>query len=214
MGWKLAVVISKLERRTLGAFVDEVYGAPQTLMPSDVAVDRALYPPKLGHRYALAHDGFGWIVDWKLIDRTFKKPLPVKTPVWTFGLHSVVNWYGFSAQNNGAFLRSRSGEADNGIVVDIGTPSATERALVAACGKPGQEALAWDTWCDAQKSFDGVYEHTTHDSIGEEVVFGLLNEVVGFGLDIDSPALDAFLTAGVMTIERAKGKSIFSWLSR
>ena len=44
MGWKLAVVISKLDGRELGALVDEIYGAPQILTPSDISTDRALYP--------------------------------------------------------------------------------------------------------------------------------------------------------------------------
>jgi hypothetical protein len=214
MGWKLAVVIARLEGRALGPFVDEIYDAPQTLAPCDVSTSQALYPDKLSERYALAHDGFGWVFDWKLTERALTAPVPINRPVWSFILHSVVNAYGFAAQADAKFVRCRTGDSDGGVTVDVGTPSPAERTLVAACGKPGQEALAWSTWTDASKSFDGVYEDTTHDGMGEEIVFGLMNDLLGFRLDRDSPAADEFVNARVMRIERPKGKSLFGWFSR
>jgi hypothetical protein len=211
MGWKLAVVISPFGGRDLQSFVDEIYGRPQPLTPCDLRAGRAFFPTehKRGEFYALSHEGFGWIFDWKTIERTFQVPLPTRMPTWTFALHSVVNGYGFSAQRDGAIVRARSGSSD-GIDINFGTPSAAERALVGACGKSGQEALAWETWLDDSKSFDGAYEGITHDLIGEPVVFGLINELVGFRIDEESPATSAFEDAPVARSRRASIWSLFS----
>jgi len=40
-----------------------------------------------------------------------------------------------------------------------------------------------------------------------------MGELVGFRLDVDSPALGAFWTAPVMRLEPAK-RSLFGWFSR
>jgi hypothetical protein len=84
MGWKLAVAIARLEGRTLQSYVDEVYGTPQTLKESDIPADDALYRTRAPRELALAYEGHGWIFDWKLVERSFDKPIAVQYPVSTF----------------------------------------------------------------------------------------------------------------------------------
>lgn len=60
--------------------------------------------------------------------------------------------------------------------------------------------------CHAGASFEGaVEEHTTHDLIGEEVVFGLLEELTGFRMDVESPKATGFDNAPVLQITRQPG---------
>jgi hypothetical protein len=212
MGWKLAVVVAPLEGRALEDFVDEIYGGPQTLAPSDVCADAALYPDDQAERFALAHEGMGWVFDWDLITRAFARPLPIKGRAFAFVLHSVVNWYGFAELKNGAYLRCRAGDSDNGIMIEEGEPSVEEAALVTAFAKPGEEVTAaWATWIGARASFDGVYENMTHDGMGEDVVFGLMQHALGFRLDHDAPACDAFREARVMRIMTPPKRKRFGW---
>ena len=225
MGWKLAVVVVPLEERALADVVSEIYQRRETLSRTEVDMLQALNPSR-GQRYAIAHDRFAWICDWKVVERSFKSPLAVHT-AHSFMLLSTVNSYGFATARDGKFLRNRQGEADNGITVDIGTPTECERALVSRDAKPGQEDAAWQAWTNAEKTFDTQHEITdaqgirqtvifdaiTHDSIGESIVLGLMGELVGFRFDVDSPALEAFWAAPVMRLEPAK-RSIFGWLAR
>jgi hypothetical protein len=206
MGWKLPIVMTRAEGRTLQSFVDDAYCASKTLHTSTKPVHDALNPG-LFEAFALTHGGFHWIFDWRLSERSFKHPVPVKYPVWVFFLHSVVNGYGFSSQNNGMISRSRLGNgSDDQIVVDLGTPTQTERTLVARFASPGEEAAAWHAWCHTSTSFEGrIEEYTTHDLIGEDVVFGLLEELTGFRMDTDSPEVNRFESALVMQIEKPPG---------
>ena len=214
MGWRLAVAISRLGGRDLSDLIDEIYGSPQQLLPSEISAAQALYPRNRRNRYALAYEGFGWIFDWKLFPHVLKRPLPIKPLLSTFVLQSTVNWYGFSIQEDGAFLRCREGDTDNGITNDDGTPSAAERALVAAQGKPEQGSLAWNAWCDASTSFDGTFDSVRHDVMGEGVVFGLMKELVGFRLDEASPHEAAFMSTPVLSIMKSRPKTAISWLFR
>jgi hypothetical protein len=225
MGWKMAIAVIPLEGRTLTDVVNDVYGINEPLTAIDISAQTAINP-RWRQRNALTHERFAWICDWTLVERSFKKPLALKES-HSFMLHSVVNAYGFANVRDGKFLRSRQGTSDNGIPIDVGSPTPSERALVTRNAKPGQQDAAWQAWTDADKTFDqqieltdaqGVrktktFEGMTHDTIGEEIVFGLMGELVGFRIDEDSPKLDAFLKAQVMRVGPAK-RSLFGWLSR
>lgn len=210
MGWKLAIVVAPLQGRDLQAAVDDLYGAPQILEPSDRAVREAIHPDGEA-RYALAHDGLAYVFDWSLVTRALDKPIPVKSRLWTFALHSVVNLYGFSVQEGGAYLRCRSGSADDGIIADFGAPTPLERTLVAAQASPNEEPDAWQAWCDDHATFGGE-EEMAHDTLGEEVVLGLLEDLTTFRLDQSSPAATAFNEARVMTLVPTKSKSLLGRL--
>lgn len=213
MGWKLAVVTSKLDGRPLETFVAEIYGKPQALSPSGVAVDSALYPEDWTNRYALAFNGFGWVFDWHLVETSFETPLPVRAPTWTFGLHSVVNFYGFALHQNGAFVRSRWGSGEKGELFQQGEPFAAERRIVASCAKPGHEAEAWAAWCDAEKTFVSEYDEASHDQIGEDVVMQMIGEAVGFRIDVESALSDKFAESPVLAMqEERRFSSPLSWL--
>lgn len=71
--------------------------------------------------------------------------------------------------------------------------------------KPGQEAEAWSTWCDGARSFNGKYEDMTHDAMGEDVVFGLFEALVGFHPADDTPIATAFCEARTMEIVQPPG---------
>lgn len=206
MGWKLPIVMTRAEERTLQAFVDDAYGAPKRLegCPKNVS---EVFNPGLFESFALTHGGFHWIFDWSLSERSISKPVAVSYPVWVFFLHSVVNGYGFSTQVGGTIVRSRLGNgSDDQIQIDQGEPSAVERALVARFANPGQEDVAWSTWRNTETSFSGpIEEHTTHDLMGEDVVFGLMEELTGFRIDMDSPQTDAFEAAGVTQVVKPPG---------
>lgn len=212
MGWKIATLVTPLDR-DLQAIADEIYGAPQRLEQTDLPASRAAYPKNTRDRYALAHDGFAWFFDWNGIERRFHNPLPIARTVWTFSLHSVTNGYGFSLQKKGAFVRSRMGSADSGIEVEVGEPFPTERALVTAEAKPGQEEQAWAAWRDADESFDGTeFGDLTHDTIAEEIVLGLMQEATTLRLDRDTPATTAFEVSRVMQLSPLKPKSLLDRL--
>lgn len=200
MGWKLAVVIARLETRSLANFVDEIYGAPQHLAASEIPVEDAYDPSPISQRFALEYRGRGWVFDRALVENSFASPLSVPFLLWTFGLNSFNNWYGFTVQENGARVRCRSGSSDKGITDDFGTPSELERQLVKACAKPGNETQAIDAWTHASKSFAGPDGETTHDVIGESVVFGLIAGVTGFRIDMFTPETSAFMNARVMKV--------------
>lgn len=206
MGWKLPIVMTHADGRTLQAFVDDAYGSRLRLEECTKSAIEAL-DPSLLEAFALTFEGFHWIFDWTLSERSIKKPAPVTYPVWVFFLHSVVNGYGFSRQADGAIVRSRLGNgSDDQIQIDQGEPSATERALVAHCAKPGHEDAAWHAWHNTATSFSGKFDdETTHDLIGEDVVFGLMDELTGFRFDAESPLSDAFERARVFKIVRPGG---------
>jgi hypothetical protein len=200
MGWKIAVAIARLDGRSLQTFVDEVYGGLQTLRASDIPARKALYRRHPPRQLALDFDGFGWIFDWKLVERSFTRPIDVQYAISTFILLSTVNYYGFSSQTNGAHDRVRVGDGDNGIRVDTGTPSEAERRLASDFAKPGHDAEAWSTWCDDSRSFNGQYEDMTHDAMGEDIVLGLVEALVGFHPADDTPIANAFCEARTMEI--------------
>lgn len=204
MGWKIAAAVARAEGQTLQHFVDAVYGGPRLLRQSDKTADSGMYPG-LTEGFAMTHGGFHWAFDWRLADGV--TPLPVKFPVWTFALHSVTNGYGFSVQTNGAFDRLRSGAGDDdSIGIDDGTPSPVERTLVTSFAAPGEEDEAWRVWTHTESSFtDRRGDFTTHDLMGEEVVFGLMKALTGFRIDEDGPATDAFLSAKVSEVVRPQG---------
>ncbi len=208
MGWKIAAAVARAEGQTLQQFVDAVYGSPRLLRQSDKTADSASCPG-LTEGFAMTHGGFHWGFDWRLVGGTTRTyaPLPVSFPVWTFGLHSVTNAYAFSVQTNGAFERSRAGAGDeDSIDADVGTPSPVERTLVASFAAPGEEDQAWRVWTHTDTSFtDRRGDFTTHDLMGEEVVFGLMKALTGFRVDEDGPAADAFLAAPVMEVARPAG---------
>jgi hypothetical protein len=198
------MIVSKLGGRSLDEFVADVYGKPQTLAPSGVAVDSALYPEDWKNRYALAFNDRGWVFDWLLVEQSFDKPLPTRAPTWTFGLHSVVNFYGFALQEKGKFVRSRSGSGEKGELAEIGEPLAAERRIVASCAKPGHEAAAWAAWCDAEKTFLSEYDEATHDQIGEDVIMQMIEEAVGFRIDTDNALGNQFAESPVLAIQKER----------
>lgn len=206
MGWKLPIVMTRADGLTLHSFVDDAYRSRMHLDESAKTAIEALNP-SLMESFALTFEGFHWIFDWTLSEKSIQKPVPVTYPVWVFFLHSVVNGYGFSRQVNGAIARSRLGNgSDDQIQIDLGEPSAVERALVARFANLGQEDTAWHTWCHTATSFAGkIEEDTTHDLIGEDVVFALMDELTGFRMDTESPQSDAFETARVVQIVRPGG---------
>lgn len=205
MGWKLATVVTRAEGITLQAFVDAAYGPGRTLRASDKVADKAMNPELL-RRYAMTFGGFHWIFDWGLVDRVADKPVPIAAKVWAFGLHSVVNGYSFSVQENGKIIRARNGDgSDARISLDIGVPSATERALVAKFADAAQQDEAWHVWTHADATFDGVYEGMTHDHMGEDVVFGLLAEATGVDIMFGEGTFEAFAATPVMEIVRPPG---------
>jgi hypothetical protein len=201
MGWKLAVVIAKLDSLSLESFLEELYASPVTLEPSDVLVDSAFYfYERLSQRFAWEHRGLGWIVDWKLVESSFKQPLKTTHPLWTFGLQSTVNWYGMSQQAGGEFIRSKSGSSDDGIVTDVGEPGDVERQFVSAFSKAGEEDVAMAAWRDSEITFDGKYEDMTHDGMGEDVVLDLLEHVTGIPLGLDRPESRVFMQLHAMKL--------------
>lgn len=208
MGWKIAAAIARSEGQTLQQYVDAVYGTRKVLKQCEKSAGEASYPG-LTQGFAMTHAGFHWAFDWRLVGGLTRTPapLPVKFRVWTFALHSVTNGYGFSVQDNGVFVRVRSGAGDDDTIdADLGAPSPAERTLVTGFAKPGEEAKAWRVWSNTGLSFEDRHgNETTHDLMGEEVVFGLMNELAGFRIDEESPAADAFLAARVMEIARPPG---------
>jgi hypothetical protein len=208
MGWKIAAAVARADDQTLQQFVDAVYGTPKFLKESSKTADEASYPG-LTEGFAMTHAGFHWGFDWRLVGGMTRSyvPLPVRFPVWTFALHSVTNAYSFSVQTNGAFERFRAGAGDDDTIdADIGVPSGAERALVASFAVSGAEDEAWRVWTHTDTSFtDHRGDFTTHDLMGEEIVFGLMKALTGFRIDEDDPAVDAFLAASVMEVARPAG---------
>lgn len=213
MGWKLAIVLSKLDGRSLEAFVAEIYGKPQKLSPSGVGVDSAFYPRDTKDRYALSYAGCGWIFDWELVDRVFDAEDALKTSAatWSFVLHSGMNMYGFAKHEKGAFVRCRWGSHEDGIARDVGEPLPLERATVTASAKPGSEEAAWAAWMDVTKSFAGTYDEYTHDVVGEDVVMRLIAEATGFRMDMDNATAIKLWETEVLAIEkeRRSGSPLF-----
>lgn len=202
MGWKLAAIVSRLEGSTLQSFVDGIYGKPQTLKGSALTFLDVMYPRNERDRFALEHEGFGWVFDAPLASRALERPLPVAAATSVFLLHSVTGLYGFSTQANGSILRARSGCSDDGVIRDIGSPSNAEIALVTAGVEDGQ--AAWNAWSTAAETFnDG--EDVLDTIGGEEVVFGLIDTLTGIRIDSPAPEATALHSAIVMTIAPEAG---------
>ena len=196
MGWKLAAIVSRLEGRTLQSLVAEVYGAPHALQATTIPASEALNPRERD-RFALGHDGFGWIFDWELASRSFREPLQVQRHASTFVLHSVTGLYGYSTHSDRKILRRRSGASDDGIHIDEGEPSDAELALVMAGAVDGQ--AAWNAWCSGAETFsddDDILDTVS----GEEVVFGLIDALTGIRIDGPTPQSEAFHAALVQQI--------------
>jgi hypothetical protein len=76
-------------------------------------------------------------------------------------LHSVVNMWGYSLYKSGKLVRSAAGAADDGLIVDFGTPLPEETEILARC----------------------PIERIDVEGLGEELVFEVAGRVFGRRID-------------------------------
>lgn len=109
------------------------------------------------------------------IERLLSKRYPT-SEICTLGLHSVVNFWGYSVVKNGEKIRLKAGDSDSGTIFDLGEPFAEELELLAKSKKndSGERIYIFDDFPD---------EPQTEDQVGEEFVFELSKRYFGERLD-------------------------------
>lgn len=191
MGWKLAIAVTGLGGGKLEEAVSQIYGAPRRLVACPETIDSALYPADQSIAYAAAIGAHALLIDWPLVLDVLDNGFSKLADAQFYLLQSTTNLYGFAKYRGGRELRRRGGAADDGLYVNAGTPFDTEREVLSTLCRPDQRKQAWAAWNDPNLTFDAADGETyTHDTVGEEVVFALMEQDLGFRLDMDSPGFE------------------------
>jgi hypothetical protein len=132
------------------------------------------------------------------------KTLFPNSAICAVGLHSVVNFWGYSVIVNGQKIRARAGEADRGTYVDMGVPL------------PEEEALLRMETTDAEGN--RVYklpelpdELFTDDEIGESFVFAVCAKYLNEELDAADNKLMDTIFSGYRYSKIADEKASKPW---
>ncbi|GJL95764.1 MAG: hypothetical protein DHS20C05_21690 [Hyphococcus sp.] len=203
MGWKLAIAVMSLNGRSLKGAVSDFYGKKCVLSPSDQTVETVLYPSNQNLKFACEEGGNAWVFDWPSVEKALEKRYSSTDDVSFFILHSVVNLYGFSHYRNGLEIRRRVGSSDEGIIFDTGEISENElTALKQVTGDaPIEKTLS--SWNNPNELYESDEEEFSHDSLGEEVVFKLIQAQTGINLSRVSERTERFLEMPVTKVKNA-----------
>ncbi|MEO1136567.1 MAG: hypothetical protein AAFW68_08165 [Pseudomonadota bacterium] len=205
MGWKLAIAIIPLKNRSVEDAVAGFYGAPKSLQDSDLAVDQILYPENGRINYVSFSRDHVWLFDWRFVMDALQNGYKGNEDATFLLLQSTTNLYGFAKYENGAELRRRAGSADDGFYADNGELLEVERkAVTGLCGDINVDT-ALKAWSDPEEIAESYNDELTHDVMGEDVVFSLMETVTGFRFDKVSDECDAFFKKTVfLTTGRKK----------
>ena len=200
MGWKIAAAITALNGRSLEAAVSDVYGRKKKLVDCDETVDTVLFPDDDNLAYALSFEGFSWVFDWPFVLNSVGDGYSGKHDLLFFMLMSITDLYGFAEYREGKEVRRRAGSADDGLYCDLGAQYSIESDVLKEHSFSDQFEQAQAAWRDPTQIFMSEDGEMNHASIGEEVVFALMKEKLGFRLDMSSPLSDPFIDLKVQRI--------------
>lgn len=201
MGFKIAALTAPAGETSLEDFVAAVLGHPVSLQDTALTVENILMD---NETHACAINGQYWVFDWALIGDWIDTPPLFGSPCVAFMLQSAVNAYGFSVSDGTQVLRKRVGD-ESGIHIDEGPLLHAEQIALAALTPAGNAGEALAAWSCEEKSFNGAWDGMTHDAIGEDIVFAMMRETVGFSLDQESDKLRRFETSPIQRVTEKKG---------
>lgn len=204
MGWKLAIAVFPLKGRSLEKAVFDFYGTKRNLEPSAETVERVLYPKDQKIAYACEQGGRAWIFDWPFVLNVFDKGFAGGEDALFYLLQSTTNLYGFARYESGTERRRRAGSSDDGIYVDNGELDSAERREIVKLAGFADEAEALKVWMDSEHVLEGPDDELTHDALGEEIVFALMESHTGVRFDQPSEEGDALFEKAVLSIKKPK----------
>lgn len=194
MGWKAAsMIISNVTTVDAEKLLQKL-GIEQFEKIEDEPYDVAVYPDN--HQIFIGVYKQNLIISsWEITDLSFDKvlsPFEQKlsaifpaSEICTIQLHSVVNHWAYSIVKNGEKIRVRSGNSDQGTIIELGEPLLEEQALLAKSEiKDGRRIY--------HLKDEAPYEE---DQVGENFVSALWARYTGVELFADDDMFE-FMLAG------------------
>lgn len=174
MGFKISILLIPLNERSFVEVVKSVYGKGAHLEQCSETVETALYPDDQQKAYACEEGGNVWIFDWMLVPSAMDSNKILVPDAGLFYLQSVTNGYAFMILRDGDIIRRRFGGSDEGIAYDEGDLLDSELKAITVAGGNVEEMKA--AWLDDEAIVESAdYEHA-HYSLGEEIVFAILED--------------------------------------
>ena len=202
MGFKIAVLLIPLTEHCFAEAVSSVYGKRAQLKQCPETVDMVLYPDNQKKVYACEEGGNAWIFDWNLVPSLMdanKIPVPNSG---LFYLHSVTNGYAFTIIKDSKIIRRRFGGSDEGIAWDDGNLLNSERKAIADAAQTCDFDKLKATWLDEEAILESADCEYTHDTLGEEIVFAVLENESGIHLSMPGERGERFYDQPVFEIKR------------
>lgn len=157
MGWKCSFIVAREGNAPLAALEQTDPAAARSLASKlllrrlrdagSSSLDIATFPFNPHEVYLTAAPGLGFVSDADALDnhvtshatdpllQSMLRAHPTSL-VGAFELHSVTNWWAFALYDQGRFVRAFAGAADEGIIINEGTPIPEEAA--AGVEDPGE----------------------------------------------------------------------------
>ena len=204
MGWKFAIAVIGLKNRPLDQALASLYGRKTTLKETQHCVEDILYPDNDKQAYACVYHDQAWVFDWPYVMKSVEDGYKGEEDVDFYLLLSTTNLYGFAKYEKGKERRRRAGSSDDGFYADKGelVPAEREAVLRMADNVASDQILA--AWTDANEIAEGPDDELTHDAMGEDVVFAVMEAQTRFRLDRASQDSDKFIEKTVLEIVGAK----------
>ena len=203
MGWKLACIIVPSQGDDLAAGLKRFYGGKRKLVDAGKSVEEVFTDVSSGKVHAIRHDGFDWRFDQATTERAPTQKSPMAKEATFLLLHSVVNLYGFGIAADGKWLRQRSGASDDGIIVDNGPILSAELRELQRVFPHSNEKQVQLFWSSGTETLMSGADEYTHDAVGENVVFAVMKNMVGFRLDEASSQAELFEAQPVYEVKKA-----------
>ncbi|MEM9287822.1 MAG: hypothetical protein AAGA36_05755 [Pseudomonadota bacterium] len=213
MGWKLAIFAFPKSDVTKASVVKSIYGKKAALQSSEETFEAALYPQNDKLPRILEFGQHILLLDWDLIIKA-ADPLSLNVATYSsYVLQSTVNWYGFTVVREGCLIRQRHGTSDDGVQVHEGLPLDIELQAIKQLAKPDDAASLLQIWQRGVGSAKVENEYGAFEidqsSMGEDIVFALMETELGYRLDKSSTQSHALLEKTVDHIKKPKRFFIF-----
>ena len=176
MGFKIAILLIPLGGDSFEDVISSVYGKRTRLEKCSETVETALYPDDEKKAYACEEGGNAWIFDWSLVPSTMDSNKLIAPNAGLFYLHSVTNGYAFTIIRNSKVIRRRFGGSDEGIAYEEGELLDSELKAIASEAQGGDIEEMKSAWLDDNVLTELAGCEYAHDSLGEEIVFAVLED--------------------------------------
>jgi hypothetical protein len=203
MGWKLGCIIVPSAGDDLAAGLKRFYGGKRKLIDAGKSVEEVVTDVSSGKVHAIRHDGFDWIFDQATTERALTQKSPMAKEATFLLLHSVVNLYRFGIAADGKWLRQRSGASDDGVIINGGPMLNAETRELQRIFAHSTEKQIEAFWSSGTETLMSGADEYTHDSVGENVVFAVMKNMVGFRLDEPSSPAELFNAQPVYEVKKA-----------